>query len=196
MLSLLHNGQHWTDHLALLQPTFSGYDLEEKIDKLCSCGGFITFHFSHNHSREENLSLLLQIFSVKLENSPFKKLYVCVFQTQMLLLWCFSMLVARVLMFAQELLRFRYVRHIPLLSLASLCQDAAQPRIPPSASLQSPGCNTARWREILRILPALNMDENHRLIEEAQESRQRRVFLDSSPSKMIDASAIRSTTSH
>ena len=80
------------------------------------------------------------------------------------------LLVARVLMFAQELLRFRNVRHIPLASLCSLLPACvktrspapAQPQIPPSASLQSPGCNTAalRCREILRILHALNMDEN------------------------------------
>ena len=57
MLVPLHNGQHWTDHFVSLQPTFSGRNREEKIHKLCSCGGFITFHFSHNHSRED-LSLL------------------------------------------------------------------------------------------------------------------------------------------
>lgn len=92
-------------------------------------------------------------------------------------MFLYVLLVARVLMFAQELLRFRYVRHIPVASLYSLLPACvktrspapARPQIPPPASLQSPGCNTAalRCREILRILHALNMDENHGLIEEA-----------------------------
>ena len=40
-----------TDHSVSLQPTFSRCNQMEPINKLCSCGGFITFHFSHDHSQ-------------------------------------------------------------------------------------------------------------------------------------------------
>ena len=78
---------------------------------------------------------LLQTISVKTRKFTLLKV-VCIFQiSNASVMFLYVLLAACVLMFAQELLRFRYVRHIPLLSLASLCQDAAQPRIPPSASL-------------------------------------------------------------
>ena len=45
-------------------------------------------------------------------------------------MFLYVLLVACVLMFAQELLRFRYVRHIPSASLCSLLPACVKPQSP------------------------------------------------------------------
>ena len=85
---------------------------------------------------------LLQTISVKLENSPFLKLYVDFSSnSNAYVMFLYVLLAACVLMFAQELLRFRYVRHIPV-RVSSSCQLVS--------SLSPPGLRMQHWAQLCR----------------------------------------------
>ena len=126
--------------------------------------------------------LLLQTISVKLENSPFLKLYVDFFKLKCfcdvsLCAACCLCLDVRPRTAAFQICETHSFSE-SLLSLASLCQASVSGPASDTSSLQSPGCNAEamRCREIPWILLALNMDENHGLIEEAGIQAASRIF--------------------
>ena len=125
---------------------------------------------------------LLQTISVKLENSPFLKLYVDFFKLKCfcdvsLCAACCLCLDVRPRTAAFQICETHSFSE-SLLSLASLCQASVSGPASDTSSLQSPGCNAEamRCREIPWILLALNMDENHGLIEEAGIQAASRIF--------------------
>ena len=133
----------------------------------------------------------------------------CVFQNQMLLLLCCdvslcaaccSCLDVRPRTAAFQICETHSCSE-SLLSLASLCQDSVSgPASDTTVSLTPVSRMQHCGTEVSRNSP------NSSRVKHGRKSRidrggrnpgsERRVFLDSSPSEMIDASAIRSTTSH